>query len=65
MSSLEATNCVFRITDENESFSISTPGHWSCEDIEELITELNELLELRSQNGIGFNVEQVRKKGYF
>ena len=32
-----ATNCVFNITDENNSFSISTPGHWSPEIGEELL----------------------------
>ena len=28
VSSFEATNSVFHITDENKSFSISIPGYW-------------------------------------
>ena len=32
---------------------------------EKTIDELNNLLELRSQNGIDLHVEQVRKKDYF
>ena len=35
--SFEATNSVFNITDENNSFSILTPSHWSPKDIGELI----------------------------
>ena len=63
VSSFECTNSVFNITDDNNSFSISTPGHWNSEDSEELINELNESLEIRSQNGIELHVEQVRKNG--
>ena len=63
VSSFESTNSVFNITDENNGFSIATPGHWKSEDTEEIITELNKLLELRSQNGIDLHVDQVRKKG--
>ena len=63
VTSLGCTNSVFNITDENDSFSISTPSHWISEDSEELINELNKLLELRSQNGIELHVEQVRNKG--
>ena len=28
ITTFEATNSVFNITDENNSFSIITPGHW-------------------------------------
>ena len=62
MSSFECTNSVFNITDENNSFSISTPGHWNSEDSEEP-NELHKFLELRSQNDIQLHTEQVRKKG--
>ena len=31
VTSFECTNSVFNITDENNSFSITTPGHWSSE----------------------------------
>ena len=33
----EATESVFDITDGNNSFSITTPGHWNSQDAEELI----------------------------
>ena len=41
----EATSSVFNITDENNSFSISTPGHWNSDD-EEVFNKLNKLLNL-------------------
>ena len=63
MSSLECTNSVFNITNENNSFSIIVPGHYETESAEKTIDELNNLLELRSQNGIELHVEQIRKKG--
>ena len=52
VSSIEATNSVFNITRENNSFSISTPGQWMPEDGEELNNKLNELLELRCERDI-------------
>ena len=63
VSSFECTNSVFNITNENNSFSIIIPGHYQNKSDEETIDELNKLLDLRSQNGIELNVEQVRKKG--
>ena len=63
VSSFQCTNSVFNITNENNSFSIIIPGHYQNKSDEETINELNKLLELRSQNGIELNVEQVRKKG--
>ena len=63
VSSLECTNSVFNITNENNSFSIIVPGHYETESAQKTIDELNNLLELRSQNGIELHVEQVRKKG--
>ena len=63
VSSFECTNSVFNITNENNSFSIIVPGHYETESAEKTIDELNNLLELRSQNGIELHVEQVRKKG--
>ena len=62
MSSFEATNSVFNITNEINSFSISTPGHWSPEDGEELFNKLNNLLELRSENDIELHVKEVEKR---
>ena len=63
VSSLECTNSVFNITNENNSFSIIIPGHYETEYAEKTIDELNKLFELRSQNGLELHVEQVRKKG--
>ena len=63
VTSFEATNSVFSITDENNSFSITTPGHRNSEWAEKTIDELNKLLELRFENDIDLHVEQVRRKG--
>ena len=63
VTSFEATNSVFNITDENNTFSVSISGHWETKTAEKTIDEKNKLLELRSQNGIELHVEQVRKKG--
>ena len=63
VSSFECTNSVFNITNENNSFSVIIPGHYETESAQKTIDELNNLLELRSQNGIELHVEQVRKKG--
>ena len=60
--SFEATNSVLNITDENNSFSISTPGHWNSEDGEESINKLKKLLELRSKNDIELHVKEARKR---
>ena len=63
MSFFECTNSVLKITNENNSFSITIPGYWETKSAEKTIDELNKLLKLRSQNGIDLHVEQVRKKG--
>ena len=63
VTSCEATNSVFYITDENNSFSITMPGHWESRSAEKSSDELNNLLELRSQNGIELHVKEVREKG--
>ena len=55
-------NSGSNITIENHSFSITVPGHWETKIAEKTIDELNELLELRSQNGIELHVAQVRNK---
>ena len=57
----EVKNSVFNITDENNSFSTTIPGHWDSKSAEKTIDELNKLLKLRTQNGIDLNVEQVKK----
>ena len=60
LSSLECTNSVFNITNENNSFSIIIPGHYETESAEKTVDELNKLLELRS---LELHVREVRKRG--
>ena len=48
--SFEATNNVCIITDGDNSFSITPPKRLVPEGGQELINEINEILELRSQN---------------
>ena len=62
--SFDGTNFVFEITDEDNSFSVSTPSYWTPEDGEELIIELKKLLELASANDIKLNVKEVEKKKF-
>ena len=47
VSSLECTNSVFNITNENNSFSIIIPGHYQNKSDEKTIYDLNKLLELK------------------
>ena len=63
VSSFDATNSAFNITNQNNSFSITTPGHWNSESAEKTIDELVKLIDLRSENDIDLHVQQVRKKG--
>ena len=60
VSSLECTNSVFNINNENNSFSIILAGHYKTEFAEKVIKDLKELLELRSPE---LHVEEVRKRG--
>ena len=60
VSSLEGTNSVFNITNENNSFSIVIPRHYETESAEKTNDELNKLLELRS---LELHVNEVRKRG--
>ena len=52
MTSFGGTNSVFRITNGNNSFSITIPSHWNSESAEKTFEQLNNLLELRSENDI-------------
>ena len=65
VTSFKATNSVFIIASENNSFSISIPGRWRIPNFlpEGIIDKLNDLLELRSENGIELHVEEVKKRG--
>ena len=60
VSSLECTNSVFNVTDDNNSFSIIIPGHYQNKTDEKTINDLNKLLELKS---LELHVEEVRKRG--
>ena len=60
VSSFECTNCVFNITNENNSFSIIIPGHYQNKSDEKPINDLNKLLELKS---LKLHVEKVKKRG--
>ena len=63
VTSFEATNSVSNTTDETNSLSITTPGHWNSKSAEKTIDELNKILQLRSQNNIELHVEEVRERG--
>ena len=58
----EATNSVFKITDENNRFSITLEGHWISKSAKKNIHEINKILELRSQNDMELHIKPVRKK---
>ena len=60
VSSLQCTNSVFNITNENNSFSIIIPGHYQNKSDEKTIDDLNKLLELKS---LELHVKEVEKRG--
>ena len=60
VSSLECTNSVFNVTDDNNSFSINIPGHYQNKTDEKTFSDLNKLLELKS---LELHVEEVKKRG--
>ena len=45
VSSFECTISVFNETNENNSFSITMPGHWETKSAGKTIDELNKLLK--------------------
>ena len=59
LTSLERTNSVFNITDENNSFSITIPDHWETESAEKTNDKVYKYLELRS---LELHVKEVGKK---
>ena len=65
VTSFEATNSLFNITDEKNSFSNTIPGRCRILNYLEdgVIDKLKKLLKLRSQNDIQLHVEKVRKRG--
>ena len=64
VTSFEATNSVFNITEENKKFSITTPGQSIVENSEEPINKLNETLEVRSQNDVELHVKEFEKTSF-
>ena len=60
VSSLECTNSVFNITNENNSFSIIIPGHYQNKSDEKTFDDLKKILELKS---LELHVDEVRKRG--
>ena len=60
MTPFDCTNSVFNITNKNNSFSITIPGHWQTKSVEKTIDELNKILELMS---FELHVKEVRKRG--
>ena len=60
VSSYGCTSSVFKITNENNSFSIIIPGHYQNKTDEKMIDDLNKLLELKS---LELHVEEVKKRG--
>ena len=62
--SFEATISVFSITDDNNSFLFTIPGHYNSKTAEKTIDNLLKLLELGSQNDIALHVKDL-KKGVF
>ena len=62
VTSFDFTNSVFNITNKNNSFSITIPGHWETKSAEKTTDELSKFLDLRSENGSDLHVEQIRIK---
>ena len=62
VTSFEATNSVFNKTDENKSFSISSPSYLTPNDGEETNNKLSETLEPTSQNDIELYVKEAEKR---
>ena len=62
VTSFEAINSVFKLTNKNIIFSTTIPGHWNSKSGEIPFDELNKVLELRSQNDINLHIDEVRKK---
>ena len=60
VTSFECKVSVFNITYENNSFSITIPGHWDSKSAQKFIYEGNKILEHRF---LELHVKEVRKKG--
>ena len=58
-----ATNSGFNITEENNSFSVSTPEFWSYRGVAKSIRKLQNLLRLRAQIDFDLHIQDFRKRG--
>ena len=63
VTSFKATNSVFNITDGNNSFSFTTPGHWFSRGDAETNYRLQRLVKLRYENDFKLHVENFRERG--
>ena len=63
VTSFEAMNSVFNITDKNTNFAFSSPSYWVPVGGEELINKLKKILEVRSQNDIQLHGKDFEKRG--
>ena len=63
VSLFDCTNSVFNITNENNSFSITIPGHCNSESTEKTVEKLKELLEL-DEKDLSLHIAAVREKGH-
>ena len=61
ITSFECTNSVFNITNEDNSFSITIPGHWNSESAEKTVQKLKELLE-RDKKDLSLHRPAVRER---
>ena len=65
VTSFECIIFVFKITNENKCFSITTLCNWNSESTEKTNNELKSSIGLRSENDIELHVEQVGRKRIF
>ena len=63
VTSFEATNSLFNITNENNLFPISIPRHWSSRGGAETIHKLQPSLKLRSEKILNYMWKKFKKKG--
>ena len=62
MTSAEATNSVFNINDENNSFLVTIPCHWNSKSAKKTNDKLNKILHVRSENDIELHTRKVGKR---
>ena len=63
VTSLEATNSVFNITNENNSLSITRPGHWNSKTAGKTIDDLKKHKSLGLKMIINYIMIKLEKKG--